>query len=261
MNPSQKLKELGIRPEEGQNFLQNKHIIKALVEAAEINEEKTVEIGGGLGAITSHILDETDDLTVVEKNIRLANHLKSEFSEAEIVQQDFMDFDVSDFERCIGNIPFNLSSEIIEKLGKKQVMSALIVQDEYADKIVADPGDSDYSYRTAISNYYFLPVKLRTVDSRNFYPEPEVDAAILKLYPNKDRHGVQDEEQFLETVKALFNHSRKKLRNAVVDSRHILGYEKETLREVRDEIPHSETRVNQLDIKALVEVSEFIHKL
>ena len=257
MNPEQELRDLGLKPGKGQNFLNSEHIIEALVEAGEVEGEKTLEIGGGLGAITEKLQEKTNDLAVFEIDSGLAQQLKDEFPSVNIEEGDVLERDLSNFERCVSNIPFEISSDIIKKLGENQVQSSLIVQDALADKIVLDPGDPDYGYFSMVVNYYFVPVKLRTIKSYNFYPAPEVDAAIIKLYPNKKRYEIEDEENFLHVSKALFTHKRKKLRNAIVDSRNILGLEKDELKEVRDEAPHSEKRVIELDVRKMSEVAEW----
>lgn len=260
MEIEEQLRKIGVNPGKGQNFLNSEAAAAALVEAGEIDGEKTLEIGPGLGKITNKITEKTDELILVEKNGNLANHVEKEFPEAEVLHQDFLQLDINELEveRVVSNIPFQISSDIIEKLGEAQVQSALIVQDELADKVVAEPGDKNYGISTVKAQYYFVPVKLRTLSSRSFYPEPEVDAAIIKLYPNKDRHPVDDEEEFFQLVKALFTHKRKKLRNAFVDARHMLDYEKNEAKEIRDDLPHSEERVINLGIKKLAEVAAFL---
>ena len=262
MEIQEKLQKIGVNPGKGQNFLTSQHIIQALVEAGEINGEKTLEIGPGTGNITEKLAEKTEDLLLVERNRNLAQHIRKEFPDAEVLKQDFLEIDLEEhqIERVVSNIPFEISSDIIEKLGKAQVQSALIVQDELADKIVAEPSDKNYGYSTVKAQYYFVPVKLRTINSRHFYPEPEVNAAILKLYPNKDRHPIQNEAKFFKLVKALFTHKRKKLRNSFVDTRHILNYEKDKAKEIRDELPHSEERVINLGIKELAEVAEYLEE-
>ena len=260
MEIQEKLQEIGVKPGKGQNFLISDRIAQALVEAGEIEGEKTLEIGPGTGNITSKLQEKTEDLVLVERNGNLASYLRKKFPDAEVLKQDFLEVDLDelDVKRCVSNIPFEISSDILEKLGEAQIQSALIVQDELADKVVSEPGDKNYGIATIRAQYYFVPVKLRTINSRNFYPEPEVDAAVLKLYPNRDRHPVEDEEAFFRLVKALFTHKRKKLRNSFVDTRHILNYEKFEAKEIRDELPHSEERVINLGIKELAEVAEFL---
>lgn len=261
MEAKKTLRELGIKPVRGQNFLISEPVVNSLVEAGEVEGEEVLEIGAGTGVVTEKLAEEAEKVLAVEKSTTLAEHLRERFEETqnvEIVEQDILEYDFSGVDRCVSNLPFQLTSEILEKLGENQVQSALIVQDELADKIVAEPGGSNYGSFSIRMNYYFIPVKLRTVGKTNFHPAPEVDAAIIKLYPNKERHGVEDEEQFFETVKALFTHKRKKVRNAFVDARHIFGIEKDRAKKLRDEVPHSEERVNELEVIQLKEISEFL---
>ncbi|MFB6209470.1 MAG: 16S rRNA (adenine(1518)-N(6)/adenine(1519)-N(6))-dimethyltransferase RsmA [Candidatus Nanohaloarchaea archaeon] len=258
MKIRQKLDELGIKPTEGQHFLESEAVIQALVESGEADGKHVLEIGGGTGSITLEILEKTADLTVVEKDTTMANHLEKEFPEAEVLKQDFLDLEMKGYERCISNIPFQLSGDILQRLGEAQIQSSLIVQEELADKIVAEPGSGKYSEMSVRMSYYFIPVKLQKVPKSSFYPEPEVDAAILKLYPNRDRHGVEDEERFFRIVKALFTQQRKKVRNAFVDARHILEMGKEEAKKVRDDLPHSERRVNELEVIEFRDIAEFV---
>ncbi|MFB6199234.1 MAG: 16S rRNA (adenine(1518)-N(6)/adenine(1519)-N(6))-dimethyltransferase RsmA [Candidatus Nanohaloarchaea archaeon] len=258
-----KLQQLGIQPQQGQNFLNSETIIQALVNAGEIEGKTVLEIGAGTGSITQKLKHQADKVIALETDGKLYDYLDREVSaeNVEIRRESFLDYEIpEEVDRCVSNIPFQISSEAIEKLGKNQIQSALLVQEELADKIVAKPGDKLYNEFTVLVNYYFIPVKLQTVSSRNYYPEPEVNTAILKLYPNKQRHGIKDEEKFFKLVKAVFTNKRKKLRNAFVDSRHILGIKKEEAKEIRDEIPESEKRVNRLEIQHLKNTLEFLEE-
>lgn len=259
MNIRNELKQLGIKPVKGQHFLISEPIVKALVEAGEVKDQDVLEIGAGTGVITEELSKKASKVFAVEKDRKLARHLMEKFSdqgEIEVVEADILERDIEDFDRCVANLPFQISSEVIEMLGEKQVQSSLIVQKDFAEKIVAEPGSSKYGFTTVKANYYFIPVKLRDVSSRNYHPEPEVDTSILKLYPNKERHRVEDEDMFFKVAKALFTHDRKKLRNAFVDARHMLALEKDEAKEMRDELPHSEERVVNLDVKKISEVVE-----
>lgn len=260
MNTEKTLRKLGIKPVKGQNFLISEVVVEALVEAGEVEGKKVLEIGAGTGAITERLSEEAEKVYAVENNSVLAKHLREEFedSNTEVIEQDILEYDFEDIDRCVSNIPFHLSSEIIEELGQKQVQSALIIQEALADRIVAEPGESDYGRFSVMANYYFIPVKLRTVSSSSFKPAPDVNAAIIKLYPNRDRHGVEDEEFFFKIVRALFTHKRKKTRNAFVDARHILEISKDKAKKLQDEIPHSEKRVNNLEIIELKDITEFL---
>lgn len=260
MDVQKKLRELGVKPVKGQNFLNSEAVVHALVEAGEVEEKTALEIGPGTGVITEILEEKASKVYAVEKDTRLAEHLRESFSnsEVEIVNEDILEYGWPEVDRCVSNLPFQVTSKVIQMLGEKQVQSALILQKELAEKAVEDPGDKNYGRFTVMVNYYFLPVKLRDVSSRNFYPEPEVDTSILKLYPNRDRHGIEDEEFFFETVRALFTHKRKKTRNAFVDSRHILEITKNEAKQIRDELPHSEERVINLGVKQIADIADFL---
>lgn len=261
MNVVEELREIGFQPSQGQNFLNSEPVIQALVEAGEVEDQTVLEIGAGTGAITEKLEEKANKVYAVEKDTALFNLLERKFKDSdkvETVNQDILEYDLPEVDRCVANLPFEISSDILNLLGEKQVQSSLILQKELAEKIIAEPGSSEYSHFTVKINYYFIPVKLRDVSSRNFHPSPEVDTSIVKLYPNKERHEVEDEEQFFDVTKALFTHKRKKLRNAFVDARNILGITKDEAKELRDELPHSEQRVNSLDIRKLKEVTNFL---
>lgn len=264
MSVSDELREIGFKPAAGQNFLDSETVIQALVEAGEVEDQDVIEIGAGTGAITEKLREKAEKVYAVEKDTALFNLLERKFSDfgnIELVNQDILEYEFPDLDRCVANLPFELSSEIIELLGERQLQSALIVQKELAEKIIAESGSSDYGYFTVLVNYYFIPVKLQDVSSSNYYPAPEVDTSIVKLYPNKQRHGVKDEEQFFKLVKALFTHKRKKLRNAFVDARNMLDITKDEAKEIRDELPHSEERVVNLEIKQLKDVAEVFNQV
>lgn len=258
MDPRKELSELGVKPVKGQNFLISEPVVEALVEAGEVDGKTVLEIGAGTGVITEKLVDRASRVIAVENDTVLAEHLEEKFPGIEVVNRDAMDFEIPEVDRCVANLPFQISSQFIEILGKKQVQSSLILQKELAEKMVADPGDSNYGSFTVMVNYYFLPVKLRDVSSSKYYPAPEVDTSIVKLYPNSERHGVEDENFFFKISRALFTHKRKKTRNAFVDARHILEIDKNRAKELRDEIPHSEERVINLDIVQIREIADYL---
>ena len=257
MDVKQKLRELGVRPVDGQNFLVSDKITEALAEAGEVEDRHALEIGGGTGVVTEKLVEKAEKVTVIEKDTTLAKHLEEEFPNIEVINGDFLQEDI-EADRCVSNLPFKITSPALEKLGKAQIQSALIVQKQLAEKAVADLGDANYGSFSVMINYYFVPVKLRNVSSSSFYPSPNVDAAILKLYPNKDRHGVENEEWFFKVSRALFTHKRKKVRNAFVDARHIFEIEKDFAKEIRDEIPFSEERVIGLDVRKIAEIAKHL---
>lgn len=256
MDVERELRELGVKPVEGQNFLVSETAIQALVNAGDLEDRKVVEIGAGTGAVTGKILEKTGDVTAVERDSVLAESLGEKFPGIEVLEEDVLETELDGFERAVGNPPFQISSQLLEKLGEAQIQSALILQEELAEKLVAEPGEKSYGPTTVKTKYYFVPVKLQEIPRNSYYPPPEVDTAIVKLYPNMERHGIDDEEAFFEMVNALFTHKMKKTRNAFVDARHILGLEKEKAKQMRDSLPHSDERVVNLELRQFQEIVE-----
>lgn len=254
MNTQERLRELGIKPTGGQHFLDTEVGIRQLLQNAETYGKKVLEIGAGTGNITREI--DAEKIYAVEKDTVLAENLEPG-ENVEVFNEDFLEMEIpEDVEYLLGNLPFEISSEMLEKTGKAQLPAAFIVQDELADKVVAAPGDSEYNFFSFKMSYYFIPVKAGEISSRNYYPRPEVETAVLKLFPEKDRHGVEDDEFFLEFAKSLFTHRRKKVRNAFVDARNMLGIEKDFAKTVRDDLPFAERRVNSLEVVEMKEVAE-----
>jgi 16S rRNA (adenine1518-N6/adenine1519-N6)-dimethyltransferase len=93
------------------------------------------------------------------------------------------------------------------------------------------------------------------VDQDAFTPPPEVESALVRLRP-RDTVPAVDEDVFFQVVKTVFTHRRKKLRNALPDSAHILNVDRETLKNL--DLPHAHTRVVNLSVDDLVDVYETV---
>jgi len=261
MDIKKELRQIGLTPTNGQHFINNEIAVRKYLNEAESKGKTVLEIGSGTGSITQSI--DAEKIYAVEKDTVLSQNLKSkEIDNVEVFNKDFLKMEVpEEVEYILGNLPFQLSSEILEKVADLQISSAFIVQEELADKAVSSPGDSDFNFFSFKMSYFFIPVKAGQISSRNYYPEPEVDTAILKLFPKKERHGVEDEEEFLSFAKALFTHRRKKVRNSVVDARNLLGKNKDELKEIRDELPNSESKVYELEVVEVKEIFDAYREL
>ncbi len=228
-SPLKTLKKYNIHPVKrlGQSFLVDSNITSRIVEASGIGEGDTVvEIGAGLGAMTAMIAPRVKRTIALEIDPKLVDVLNSELgkvSNIEIVHTDVLRYDFSSplqgrgKIQVIGNIPYNVSSQIIFRLieFRKHISSAtLMVQREVADRITASPGTKEYGIPSVIVSMYAAASRLMTVPATCFYPVPKVDSAVLKiemregpLYPLGD-HGI-----FIETAKMGFAMRRKTLAN------------------------------------------------
>lgn len=231
-HPGQLLKEhrLYAGKELGQNFLSSPGTARMIVEKTGIDKEAHVmEIGPGLGALTIHIAKITPDLTVVEKDRRLIPILKSELekeniSHVHIINKDILKVDIAAVAGnkslvVIGNLPYNISSQIIFKLVKIRggVRTAfLMFQRELADRIISRPGGRDYSRLAAVVQYAARVERVADIGPSHFFPRPDVDSTILRFDFYENREFDADHETVLfNVIKAAFSKRRKSLKNSM----------------------------------------------
>ena len=211
-----------------QNFLQNPHYQKKIVDALHIQTTDTViEIGPGRGALTESILAfKPANFFAVEIDTNLAEGLSVRFKDKlEIIRQDFLQFDfnlvtaVSGLRlKIIGNLPYHITSPILFKLidnYRKIDCAVLMIQKEVAKRIAAPHGKKDYGILSVISQAYCDVQYLFEVKRGNFYPSPDVDSAVIKLDFYEMPEGIENESQFRGIVRQSFNYRRKMLRNSL----------------------------------------------
>lgn len=245
-----------------QLFLDDEEILEKEVEEAEVGKDDVIlEIGAGVGNLTKKIAEKARKVYAIEKDEDLIFALKAEmenFDNLEIIHRDALEVEFPDFDKCVSNIPYSISSEIIEKLSNYGRLSILTLQREFAERLVAEPGSGDYSRITILARLYFLPVILQEISRDKFFPKPDVDSSLVKLFPREKDFELEDEEFFFEVVKSLFVHKKKKVRNSFYNSRHFFGLDKKKARSIRDKIPNSEKRVFELNLKELMDISTFL---
>ena len=210
----------------GQNFLKNRYIAEKIVEAIEPTPQDTIlEIGAGKGALTQLLVGkDIRQLIAVEIDSRLIDELKlfeKSGSKFRLINHDFMDLSIQDMAggsrlKLIGNIPYNLTSNIIFKVldNYKYISKAvLMIQKEVADRIVAPPGGRDYGILSVMVGIHGMVEKIMVVNRENFYPVPGVDSAVIAIDLFDKIENIEDYKLFKDLVKASFQTRRKKLQN------------------------------------------------
>ena len=219
----------------GQNFLTDKNIIDRIIEGAGIGaDDLVIEIGPGIGVITSEAAERAKRVIAVEIDKNLVPILKETLADkdnVEIVNQDILKTDVNRLiEDCrnsedklsgvkiIGNLPYYITTPIIMKLLEEGVNAdsiTVMMQKEVADRIKAAPGSKAYG---ALS-----------VPKEVFVPQPKVDSTVLKLAMREEKPvELKDREVFFRCVKAGFGQRRKTLLNSLMG---VEGVTKEGVRE------------------------------
>lgn len=224
---------VGGNPDRDQHFLIDDRVLDRLPgylpETADTSH--LLEVGGGTGALTDRLLAVGDHVTVIERDRTLAAFLREEFHEEcaagrlTVVTGDALEVELPDFTASVSNLPYGVSSEITFRLLPEGKPLVLMFQREFAERMVAQPGTSEYG-RLSVSTQHFAAAELvEPVPKGAFQPPPAVESAVVRLEPRAPDYTVADEEFFLRFVKALFTQRRKTMRNAIRNTAHISGLE------------------------------------
>jgi len=206
----------------GQHFLNSTRVAERIARAAEVKDELVVEIGPGKGILTRQLAILAKKVIAVEIDGRLARFLEdSRIPRVDVLHLDFLKVNLRDFGHAVvvGNIPYGISSLIIEKLigSKNFVKKALLtVQKEYGSKIVAALGHRGYGHLSICANYHFEIRRLFSVPARYFTPSPKVSSVVVALQPKKGIFDEINEGEFFEFVAGVFRYRRKSLKNAIL---------------------------------------------
>lgn len=181
-----KLESSHAKKELGQNFLINEEVIKHIVSSLDTKEnEKILEIGPGLGALTGELVKITDNLTVVEYDAKFVNFLSKAYenNNINIVKGNFLTFKDYSFEYIIGNLPYYITTDILEYIFVKFnnfKKGVFMVQNEALNRILAKDG-KDFNAINVLVNLTYNVEKLFIVKKDSFFPMPNVDSVVFKI--------------------------------------------------------------------------------
>lgn len=207
----------------GQHWLHDRDTLVHIAGKAELAAEDTVlEIGPGLGTLTSELLRRAKRVVAVEFDQELARKLPGQFpgKDLEVVSEDILRFDLSKLPvgyKVVANVPYYITSKIVQKLmtaEHKPSVAVLLVQKEVAERLAAKPGNMSI---LAISAQVFAEVSLgNVVPASLFTPPPKVDSQVVILRTRSmPLTDMLDEAVFFRVVKAGFSAKRKKLRTSL----------------------------------------------
>ncbi|ACN82512.1 16S rRNA (adenine(1518)-N(6)/adenine(1519)-N(6))-dimethyltransferase RsmA [Brachyspira hyodysenteriae] len=251
----------------GQNFLCDKNIaynIANTIPSHLSRGEYALEIGGGLGSLSNmlHAVYK-DNLTIVEYDNALYNHLIEKFNDIKIVHQDILTFDISNSENkydVYGNIPYNIASPIMEWLlhesYDKWNYAVFMVQSDFAQRLIAKENTENYSSLTLFANF-MSNIKLEFNVSKDvFYPIPKVTSSVISIIPKKVDTDII--EVFKSVSKTLFHNRRKTIRNNFIASPY-LNIDKEYIDEILNKSNiDGNIRGETLHIDKVIELSNIV---
>lgn len=240
MNIEEMMEKFDIEPKKyrDQIFLKDGVFVEKLINYAELDEkDKVLEIGSGLGNITQ-LIDDKCSVIAIENDTNLVKVLESlELKRTKIINEDALEinYEQINFNKVIANPPFSISSQLlIELIDKDWKLAVLIFQKELAEKMVVEPGNSEMTHFSFIINYYCDTELKEVIPKTSFTPAPETDSAIVKL---AKKNVDQKSELFWKVVKSVYQHKNKKLKNALINSRHLFNYDKTDIRNLESKIP------------------------
>lgn len=216
----------------GQNFLINEEARKRLIDALDINENSTVwEVGPGLGAMTSEILERGADLSVFEIDRGFASLISQFFKEYtdkdhfHLIEGDvlknwkkqFIDVNKGKLpDRFFGNLPYNIAATLIADTIENNVRfekCVFTVQKEVAIRMAAKPGSEDYSSFSVLCQWAYDVKPLMDLGGGNFWPRPNVDSRAVLMTKKEDFPRCKNPQLFVKVQRALFSSRRKNVRN------------------------------------------------
>lgn len=248
----------------GQHWLKDRAVLAHIADAAEIRPTDTVlEIGPGLGTLTSELLRRAEKVVAVEIDDDLAAKLPGQFpgTNLEVVHQDILGFDLTRLPAdyvVVANVPYYITSKIIQLLmtaEHKPRRVVLLIQKEVAERLAAEPGELSI---LAVSAQVFAKVSLGdVVPAAMFTPPPKVDSqvVILETRPAPFLREL-DERAFFRVVKAGFSAKRKKLRSSLSGGLQLSKREVEAL--LNDAHISPDSRAEDLSLDEWVALTKIV---
>ena len=214
----------------GQHILADSNIARKIVDALDLKpDEGVVEIGAGLGALTTELSRRAARVIAIEVDRRLASALREETNgNIDVVEANILKVDLSkligkypDIKKwkVVGNLPYYITTNILLHLidAREHFSTCVVtVQDEFAKRIVASPGNKDYSSLSILIRYRFEPEIMFQIKQTSFFPRPDVRSSVVRLSV-LERPGVDVREEglFFQTIRAAFGQRRKTLRRSL----------------------------------------------
>lgn len=207
------------KTEVGQNFLIDSTACKRIVDALDIQEgEKVLEIGCGAGSLTYFLKDVAGDADIIDIDEAMLAKVQGDFKNypnLHIQYGNAAKYDYSSYEKIIGNLPYYITSLIIERAllnGKKAKKMVFMIQKEAADRILAKPKTKDYSPLSIVLSLCYNAKKLFNVGRNSFVPAPHVDSTVIEIIKN-EQVSLEEGAKVFRVCNALFAMRRKTIYN------------------------------------------------
>lgn len=260
----------------GQNFLIDDNILDEISTSACINDDELIiEIGPGLGNLTSYLLKKSRYVLLVEIDNNMIEILNDRFKENtnySLINEDILKIDldekISKIEedlnfsfkkvKVVANLPYYITTPILFKLlqdSKRVDEIVVMVQKEVADRMVASPKSKDYGILSVMIKYLADAKIIIKVPKEAFIPSPNVTSSVIKLVKNK-KYECDDEEKLFELIHHAFAQRRKKMINSLESSK-FLNLDKKRIKDAFNKVNLNENvRAEELSIEEFILLSK-----
>jgi len=254
----QLLKAHNITPNKllGQNFMIQPSYYTKLAEYAGLGKSDVVlDIGAGFGFLTRFLAERCRGVIAVEKDPHIARVLKETFRSIDnvtVVEGDVLKVELPPFNKAVAAPPYYLSSElVIWLLNRKIDCAVLIVQREFAERLVAKVGSEEYGWLTVVVQQQAEAKLLEPVPKDMFYPPPDVESVIVNIKPwATPPFEVKDSAAFMHLAKWLFTQRNRKLAKALAPYiRSTQKLSKQEAEKLAGNFPFSQKRPRELSPK------------
>ena len=211
----------------GQNFLKDKNIIKKIINLSDIKNKNVIEIGPGRGALTDQILEKNPkSLNLIEKDTYLAEELKLKYNNKKSVKvfnDDILHFNldkiIKDETIFFGNLPYNISSQILVKILRTMKWPSKIsniifmFQKELGHKIISKFPSKNYGRLSILTNYRLKCINKFYVSPNCFFPKPKITSIVINLKPKlKQDFKIKEVINLEKVTNVLFSNKRKMIK-------------------------------------------------
>jgi 16S rRNA (adenine1518-N6/adenine1519-N6)-dimethyltransferase len=217
------LRKYNVRPDKnlGQSFLVNPAVARRIVDEANLDSDtRVLEIGGGLGILSEKLAEYAGRVYIIEIDKRLVLALReilNDYSNVDIIQGDALEVNIPEVDRVVSNLPYSISSPITFRLleeGKFQ-FAILMYQNEFAQRLIAEPGSFNYSRLSVDIQYLARIQEIMNVPASDFYPTPAVDSLVVRVDHRRDGSFARNKCIFFWLVHGIYSYPNKILRKAL----------------------------------------------
>jgi len=255
------------RKKHGQSFLKSSRVAQDIINLANLtDQDQVLEIGGGFGILTKLIAERAKHVYVIELDsnlVRALHDMARDYRNVTVIEGDALIVELPRVKKVVANLPYSISSEmtfrILRELDFEE--ATLMYQKEFANRLLADPGTTEYSRLTINVRYYVEVQKLLEVPAKSFYPEPAVDSSVIMMKPRSKGSFAKDTSVFQWMIGGIYPYPNKNLQRALRIWFRNLGIEKSRIDEVLSHLVgvlSGDERLRTIDLEKLISLADVL---